>query len=270
MDLGIAGRRALVTGSTSGIGAAIARRLASEGAHVAVHGRSGERAEAVAADINQAGGKAIVALGDLGTDEGAAAIVARITQTLGGIDILVNNLGDAAPQSDNWLAVSAGDWAQTYNVNVLSCVRTVQAFVPGMKAARWGRVINIASGAYATPPPDFPAYGPAKAALVNLGVSLSKFLSCTGVTVNTISPGLVMTEAMRTHLPSMGKSRGWPETEIPDLEARFVNEMWPNLIGRTGRPEEIAALAAYLASDLSGYTNGANFRVDGGAAGIPF
>ncbi|MGI4792737.1 MAG: SDR family NAD(P)-dependent oxidoreductase [Janthinobacterium lividum] len=259
-----------MTGSTSGIGAATARRLAAEGARVVVHGRSADRAHDVAADIRAAGGDAIVVLGDLGSDAGAALIVREIEASFGGIDILVNNLGDAGAQKDDWFSVDPDGWAEAYNVNVLSCVRTVRAFVPGMKAAGWGRVVNIASGAYATPPPDFPAYGPAKAALVNLGVSLSKSLSCTGITVNTVSPGLVLTDAMRTILPQIGRSRGWEETDLAGLETRFVRDMWPNLIGRTGRPEEIAALIAYVASDLAGYTNGANFRIDGGAAGIPF
>ncbi len=264
MDLGITGKRALITGSTSGIGAATARMLAAEGVAVIINGRNAQRAELVRADIVAAGGKAAVALGDLATDDGADAVMAAALQAFGGIDILVNNLGQFEPFAPVWTDATPAQWAATYEANVIAAVRTIRASVEGMKAAGWGRIINIASGAYTEPPPEFPTYGPSKAALVNLSVGLAKALADTGITVNTISPGSVLTEALKENLPIMGKASGWEETDIDALERRFARQ-WRSLVGRAGRVEEIAALICFVASAHASYITGTNYRVDGGA-----
>lgn len=265
MDLGIQGKRALVTGSTSGIGAATAKLLASEGAHVVVHGRNAERAAIVKAEIEAAGGAAALALGDLGKDDSAGDALKAALAAFGGIDILVNNLGHYEPFAPVWTDATPAEWAITYESNVIAAVRAIQAVLPGMKEVGWGRVINIASGAYSLPPPEFPTYGPSKAALVNLSVSLARAVPLTGITVNTVSPGNVLTEAMKRNLPQIGEAAGWPETDISDIEKRFVSEKWPSPVGRMGRTEEIAALIAFLASTHSGYITGANYRIDGGS-----
>ncbi len=264
MDLGITGKRALITGSTSGIGAATARMLAAEGVAVIINGRNAQRAELVRADIVAAGGKAAVALGDLATDDGADAVMAAALQAFGGIDILVNNLGQFEPFAPVWTDATPAQWAATYEANVIAAVRTIRASVEGMKAAGWGRIINIASGAYTEPPPEFPTYGPSKAALVNLSVGLAKALADTGITVNTISPGSVLTEALKENLPIMGKASGWEETDIDALERRFARQ-WRSLVSRAGRVEEIAALICFVASAHASYITGTNYRVDGGA-----
>ena len=134
----------------------------------------------------------------------------------------------------------------------------------GMKAAGWGRIINIASGAYSEPPPEFPTYGPSKAALVNLSVGLAKSLADTGITVNTVSPGNVLTEALRSNLPIIGKANGWEETDIDALERRFARQ-WRSLVSRTGRVEEIAAVICFEASAHASYITGTNYRDDGGS-----
>ncbi len=265
MDLGLQGKRALVTGSTSGIGAATVRMLAAEGASVIVHGRNAERAEAVKADIEKAGGKAAVALGDLSRDDQAEGATRAALDAFGGIDILVNNLGQFEPFAPVWTDATPADFAATYEANVIAAVRTIRAALPGMKERGWGRIINIASGAYTQPPPEFPTYGPSKAALVNLSVSLARALPLTGVTVNTISPGNVLTEAMIGNLPQIGAAAGWPETDVYEIERRFVAERWPSPAGRMGRVEEIAALICFLASTHSAYITGTNYRIDGGA-----
>jgi 3-oxoacyl-[acyl-carrier protein] reductase len=264
MDLGITGKRALITGSTSGIGAATARMLAAEGVAVIINGRNADRAEAVRADIVAAGGAAAVALGDLATDDGAATAMAAALGAFGGIDILVNNLGQYEPFAPVWTDATPAQWAATYEANVIAAVRTIQASVEGMKAAGWGRIINIASGAYTEPPPEFPTYGPSKAALVNLSVGLAKALADTGITVNTISPGSVLTEALKTNLPIMGKANGWDETDLGELERRFARQ-WRSLVSRAGRVEEIAALICFVASAHASYITGTNYRIDGGA-----
>ena len=265
MDLGIQGKRALVTGSTTGIGAATATLLAQEGAHVVIHGRNAERAAAVKVEIEAAGGTAAIALGDLSLDDSAEGALKAALDAFGGIDILVNNLGHYEPFAPVWTDATPAEWAATYEANVIAAVRTIRAALPGMKEAGWGRIINIASGAYTQPPPEFPTYGPSKAALVNLSVSLARAVPLTGVTVNTVSPGNVLTEAMKGNLPQIGKAAGWPETDLLDIETRFVSEKWPNPVGRMGRSEEIAALIAFLASTHSGYITGTNYRIDGGS-----
>lgn len=264
MDLGIEGRRALVTGSTSGIGAATARMLAAEGVRVIVHGRNADRAEAVRAAIVAAGGTAAVALGDLATDAGAAAVMQTALGAFGGIDILINNLGQYEPFAPVWTDATPAQWAATYEANVIAAVRTIRASLAGMKAAGWGRIVNIASGAYTEPPPEFPTYGPSKAALVNLSVGLAKALADTGITVNTVSPGNVLTEALKANLPIIGQANGWDETDLAGLERRFAKQ-WRSLVSRTGRVEEIAAVICFVASAHASYITGANYRVDGGS-----
>jgi NAD(P)-dependent dehydrogenase (short-subunit alcohol dehydrogenase family) len=265
MDLGLEGKRAFITGSTSGIGAATAEFLAAEGMLVVVHGRNAERAQAVKAKIEGTGGKAAIALGDLGNDKDAEGATKAALDAFGGIDVLVNNLGHFEPFAAEWTDATPADFAVAYEANVIAAVRTIRACLPGMKERGWGRIINIASGAYTQPPPDFPAYGPSKAALVNLSVGLARALPNTGVTVNTISPGNVLTEAMMGYLPKMGAAENWPETDVFEIERRFVKEKWPSPVGRMGRVEEIAALIAFLASKHSAYIDGTNYRIDGGA-----
>lgn len=264
MDLGIAGKCALITGSTAGIGAATARMLAAEGVAVIIHGRNAERAEGVRAEIAAAGGKVAVALGDLATDDGAQAAMAAALGAFGGIDILVNNLGQYEPFVPDWSEATPAQWAATYEANVIAAVRTIRASLGGMKAAGWGRIINIGSGAYTEPPPEFPTYGPSKAALANMSVGLAKALADTGITVNTISPGSVLTDTLKTNLPIMGKASGWEETDLDALERRFARQ-WRSLVSRAGRVEEIAALICFVASTHAAYITGTNYRIDGGA-----
>jgi len=265
VELGLQGKRALVTGSTSGIGAATVKFLAAEGVSVVIHGRNAERAGTVKGEIERAGGVAAIALGDLRSDDGAAGAMQSALAAFGGIDILVNNLGHFEPFAAVWTDATPAEWAVTYEANVIAAVRAIRALLPGMKERRWGRIINIASGAYTQPPPEFPTYGPSKAALVNLSVGLARSLPNTGITVNTISPGNVLTEAMKSFLPRMGAAENWPETDVFDIERRFVAEKWPSPAGRMGRVEEIAALIAFLASQHSAYITGTNYRIDGGA-----
>ena len=162
MDLQLAGKRALVTGSSSGIGEAIAKSLAAEGARVIVHGRREAEAKRVAAEITAIGGQAAVAIGDLATDAGADAVAKAATEAFGGIDILVNNAG-AFPMI-GWFDESAAAWTELYNQHVGSMVRMIHRLVPAMKGLKWGRVIQIASAAAPEPGPEMPAYSSTKAA----------------------------------------------------------------------------------------------------------
>lgn len=260
MDLGLTGKRALVTGSSSGLGEAIVTLLAAEGAEVVVHGRDESRAQAVADVIRAAGGKAEVALGDLTTDSGADA-VANTALAGGAIDILVNNAGVLPRQS--WMETTAEQWAQTYNTNVISGVRMIQRLVPQMRERRWGRVIQIGGGLSMQPQAIGSDYNAALAARHNLAVSLARDLKDTGVTSNVVSPGAILTPQGVPQLRHMAKAQGWGETP-EEMERAVVQHIAPNDVGRLGRPEEIAAAVAYLASPLADYVSGATIRVDGG------
>ncbi|MDQ3836800.1 MAG: SDR family oxidoreductase, partial [Thermoproteota archaeon] len=191
MDLQLAGKRALITGSSGGIGEGIANVFGKEGAVVVIHGRNKTNAERVAKEIKDNGGTAYVALGDLSTDEGASKVFSFAMSLTGGIDILVNNAADYKNRS--WADSTPDDWAELYNLNVLSAVRMIRSILPQMKKNGWGRIIQISSGEATQPFAFMPDYAATKAALNNLTVSLSKELASSGITSNTISPGIIVT-----------------------------------------------------------------------------
>jgi 3-oxoacyl-[acyl-carrier protein] reductase len=263
LDLKLTGKRALVTGSSSGIGEAIARALAREGARVVVHGRNAERAQGVADDIIREGGEASVALGDLARREDAGHIAGRALEALGGIDILINNAGGADEGLKPWFEPSVEQWENTFEQNVFSAVRLIRLLVPTMKQNGWGRIIQISSGVATQPFSIGADYSAAKAAMVNTTVSLAKDLGGTGITVNTVSPGPILTPAAERVFRDVAKQRGWGE-EWAEIERQAVKNFVPNPLGRMGRVEEVAAAVVFLASPLADYIHGANLRVDGG------
>lgn len=267
MDYNLNGKRALVTGSSSGIGRAVALALAAEGAVCVVHGRDAERTQATVDEIRKRGGTAHVAIGDLATDEGAQAVVAAVNDACGGLDILVNNAGTAQPMGELF-AVEPSAWVQSYEGNVVSAVRMTRAFVPGMRERGWGRVIQIASGTASAPEAQFGPYSASKAAMAAFTVSLTKALTGSGVTVNTVSPGITATEAFQRNLPQIAANLGWAEKEYEAMARRAAKDIWPNPTGRIGSVEEQAAAVVFLASVPAAYINGANLRVDGGIAGF--
>lgn len=267
MNLNLTGKRALVTGSSSGIGRGIAKVLAAEGVHVIVHGRDQKRTSAVAEAIRSAGGRADIALGDLATDAGAASVVAAADEAGGAIDILVNNIGGneaAGGGLNGWFNDTPEVWAGVIQQNLIAPVRMIHAFVPAMRERGWGRVINIASGGGSAPTPQAAAYCGAKAGLINLSVSLSLEMARSGVTVNTVSPGCTRTEMFERTLTTLGDAQGWP-AEMDEREARFMDlGLFPCASRQYGRPDDVGALVAFLASPLSAFVNGANYRIDGG------
>jgi len=261
MNLRLEGKRALVTGSSSGIGEVIAHALAEEGVAVVVHGRSQERAQRVASEIASKGGKAFVALGDLATDAGAREAAEQALAALGGVDILVNNAGEFPFRG--WTNTAPGEWAEIYNTNVVSMVRMVQLLAPQMKQLGWGRIIQVASTIATSPSPVMPDYSATKAATLSTTVSLARELTGTGITVNTVSPGPIVTPGWRELVLAVAATQGWG-TDWAEIERRLLEGPLKNPSGRLGRVEDVAHLVAFLASPLAGYINGANLRVDGG------
>jgi len=262
MDLGLKGRRALVSGSSSGIGEATARMLAAEGAAVVVHGRNRERAEKVASEIGAAG----VAIGELASDEGAASVHEQARAALGGnVEILINNAGGSStgnsskPPAD----IKAADYLSNYHSNMLGAVRLALLVLPDMQAAKFGRIVNVSSAVAVQPNNVGVDYSAAKAALNNFTVSLAGSLKNTGITVNTLTPGVIMVDGLLRFGRARYKN---PDMPLEEVTQRMAEEKIFQLppAGRLGQPEEVAMVACMLASPSLGYVTGANYRVDGG------
>ncbi len=261
MELHLKGKKALVTGSSSGIGEGIAKCLAREGVHVMVQGRKKEELQRVVQEITAAGGRADYLEGDLANDDDAKRIAEKTLQMFQRLDILVNNAG-AFPKR-GWLQSSPQDWLDLLNVNVVAMVRMIQAFLPQMKALGWGRIIQIASIAGINPTPSLPDYGASKAANINMTISLAKDLAGTGITVNTVSPGPIATTGTKKLFQEIARENKWG-TDWKEIEKKVTSEMLTNLAKRFGTPEEVGNLVAFLASPIADFITAANYRIDGG------
>ncbi|MDX2274545.1 MAG: SDR family oxidoreductase [Hyphomonadaceae bacterium] len=262
MSGALAGKRAFISGSSSGIGAATARLFAREGAKVFVHGRNPERTEAVAKEI---GSESSWKTADLRDGAAADALIAAVHEQLGGVDILVNNAGGetAADGAIDWLSVTPEDFAAAYNANLISAVRMIRAFAPGMKERGWGRIIQISSGIAHYPTPNMPDYSAAKSAMNTTTESLAKALARTGVTVNTISPGLMLTPSVEGWLRGIAKKANWGD-DLATIEKKATERIAANLVGRLGRAEDIANTVLFLAGEGASFINGEDIRVTGG------
>ena len=241
---GLDGKTALVTGGGQGIGEAICIRLAAAGAKVGVFDLDAERAERVAGAV---GGLGLAGNVTSGTDIDAA--VKALTQQFGGIDILVNNAGITGKAGKLW-EISRDDWEVVLAVNVLGPVLCCRAAVPSMRQRKYGRIVNIASIAGKEGNPTLGPYSASKAALIAFTKSLAKELVGQGdITVNSISPAVI-------HTPILD---GLPQTTVDYMVSRIP-------MGRTGRPEEVAALVHYLASAEASFTTGQCYDISGGRA----
>lgn len=270
MDLQLCDKTALVTGSSKGIGEAIATTLAREGVNVVVHGRDEVEAQRVVSAIVAAKGRACAVLGDLTGDEAVERLVAEAQRRVGTIDILVNNAGGSGPKND-WETTAAAGWASTYDRNVLAAVRVSTRLLPGMRRSGWGRIINISSGAATMPPATGPDYSAAKAAMNALTASMAKAVAAEGVTVNAISPGTIKSAKLEGGFRAAAAAHGIASADAPWEEVQgAVLPLFADVpLGRVGELAELADSVAFLASPRAGYITGVNLRVDGGFASIP-
>ncbi|KMO75325.1 MAG: SDR family NAD(P)-dependent oxidoreductase [Mycolicibacterium rufum] len=257
MQMGLSNKRALVTGSSTGLGRAIAEMLAGEGASVVVHGRDEQRTHHVVDGIRSAGGDAAGVIGDIATAEGAA----EVAGAAGAVDILVNNAGYY--DGLRWTQLGADDWLEIMRVNVISGVRMIEHLVPGMRRRGWGRVIQIGGGLALQPAAGHPHYSASLAARHNATVSLARELAGTGVTANIVAPGAILTGPTEEMARRAAAEHGWG-SHWNDIEKAASTAWFPNDVGRFGRPEEVAAAVTFLASTHADYITGADLRVDGG------
>jgi len=258
MNLGLAGKTAVVSGSTAGIGLAIAAALAEEGARVIVNGRTEARVTAALQRIRERVKNAEVVgiAADLGAAEGVEAFLNQAPQA----DVLVNNLGifEIKP----FLEIPDADWLRFYEVNVLSGVRLTRKYLPAMLKKNWGRVIFISSESGQNIPVEMVHYGMTKAAQVAIARGIAESVAGTGVTVNSILVGPTASEGAGKFVDSMAKQQGVTKGEI---EKQFFEKARPtSLLKRFETPEEVAAVVAFVASAQGAVINGSAVRAEGG------
>jgi len=258
MDLGLRDRRALVTGSTAGIGFSAARMLAEEGAEVWVNGRTDARVEAAVRRIADEipGARVHGVAADLGTAEGAERVVHAVPE----VEVLVNNVGIFAPQA--FEAIADADWMRFFETNVMSGVRLSRAYLPGMRARNWGRIVFVSSESAVQIPAEMIHYGMTKTAQVAVARGIAETTAGTGITVNSVLPGPTASEGVGTFVAELAKARG---IGFAEMEREFFATARPSsLLQRFGTPDEAAAMIVYVCSGRASATNGAALRVDGG------
>jgi NAD(P)-dependent dehydrogenase (short-subunit alcohol dehydrogenase family) len=261
MDLGLTGKRALVTGAHRGTGAGIAAALAAEGAEVLVHGHLPGEAEGTVATILAAGHRAIGLAGDLMSDAGAE----RLAAAAGPVDILVNNYGLATRGS--WETSLEDDWLDMYQRNVMSAARMARLLAPYMTTQCFGRIINLGTIGSTRPAARMPHYYAAKGALATLNSSLAKELAAHGITVNLVSPGLIRTREVEEMFRARATKEGWGD-DWGTIAARIAATEMPNPTGRVAEVAEVADMVCFLASHRAGFITGVNIRIDGGATDV--
>ncbi|HEU4625806.1 MAG TPA: SDR family oxidoreductase [Steroidobacteraceae bacterium] len=258
MDLGLTGKRALVTGSTAGIGFATAEALAREGAHVIVNGRTQARVDAALAQLRRSIPNAQVA--GIAADVSGAAGCARLIEAHPELDVLVNNMGIFEPKP--FEEITDADWLRFFEANVMSGVRLARHYVRGMRARNWGRIVFVSSESGVQIPTEMIHYGVTKTAQIAVARGLAETLAGTAVTVNTVLPGPTASEGVAGFVAQLAVSSGKTPEQV---EREFFQSARPSsVIQRFAQPAEVGAMIAYVCSTQASATTGAALRVDGG------
>jgi NAD(P)-dependent dehydrogenase (short-subunit alcohol dehydrogenase family) len=258
MDLKLKGKTALVTGSTAGIGFAIARSLATEGVHVYVNGRTQQRVDAaldaIRSHVSNASLEGIAA--DFSSAAGAEAVIAKLFT----VDILVNNVGIFEPKP--FQQIPDADWFRFFEVNVMSGVRLARHYLKGMLEKNWGRIIFISSESGAQIPAEMVHYGMTKTAQIAVARGIAESVAGTGVTVNSVLAGPTASEGVGGFVEAMAREQ---KKSPGQVEKEFFEYVRPSsLLKRFATTDEVAAMVTYVAGELSSATNGAALRADGG------
>lgn len=258
MDLQLYGKTALITGSTAGIGLAVAERLLAEGADVVINGRTQNRIDAALAKLKAADSRGKAS--GIAADFSDAASIRRLTELLPEVDILINNVGIFEPKA--FQDIPDQDWFLLFEVNVLSGVRLARRYLPGMLARNWGRILFISSESGVQIPTEMIHYGMTKTAQLAVARGIAQTTAGTGVTVNSVLPGPTRSEGAGKFLRDLAREQRKSDAQV---EAEFFEKLRPtSLLRRFATTEEVANMVAYLASPLASATNGAAVRVDGG------
>src|ERR1700710_391511 len=258
MNIDLSGKTALVTGSTAGIGHAIAKGLAATGAEVVLNGRTKAKVDAAVAALAKAvpDGKVRGVAADVSTAAGCKALLAALPD----VDILINNAGIFEPKG--FLDIPDEDWSRFFDVNVMSGVRLSRAYLPGMLKRNWGRIVFISSESALNIPKEMIHYGTTKTAQLAVSRGLAEMTQGTAVTVNSVLPGPTMSEGVETFVKDLARQNG---QSVEDAAANFVKQHRPtSLLQRFASVEEIANMVVYVSSKEASATNGAALRVEGG------
>jgi NAD(P)-dependent dehydrogenase (short-subunit alcohol dehydrogenase family) len=263
MDLQLSGKRAVISGSTAGIGHGIAEALAREGARVVINGRTETAVSKARAAIRESTGAEVEGFpGDLGT----AAAADALAKAFPDVDIVVNNLGIFEPKP--FEEIPDDDWRRLFEVNVLSGVRLARLYLPRMRRLNWGRIIFISSESGLQIPTEMVHYGMTKSAQIAVARGIAESVAGTGITVNTVLPGPTRSRGAGDFVAAMSKQRGITPKEFED--EFFATARPTSLIKRFATLEEVASMVAYVASPLASAVTGAALRVDGGVVKSAF
>lgn len=262
MDLGIAGKTALVAASSTGLGKAVAWRLAEEGARVAVSGRNIDSAQRAAAEIRAATDAEVIGIaGDVTRNEDIESLCEAFENAFGGADILINNAGGPSPGRFDDL--SDDQWQHAVDLNLLSAVRLTRRCLPHMRQQRWGRVINITSYSVKQPVDQLMLSNSVRLGVIGWSKTLANEVGADGVLVNSVCPGWTETDRVGELLEARSQASGQP-TE--DIRRAIVNEI---PLARMGQPDEFADIVAFLASERASYITGTAIAIDGGIVQSP-
>jgi 3-oxoacyl-[acyl-carrier protein] reductase len=258
MDLGLAGRRALVLAASRGLGYACARGLAAEGCRVVVASRDREKIDAAAERIGRETGATVTGLvADLGRPGEAEALVAGAVRELGGLDILVHNAG--GPPAGDTAAITPEQWQQAFEANLMSFVRSARAAAPEMRKGRWGRIVAITSSSIKQPIPNLVLSNALRPGVLGAAKTLSREVARDGILVNVVAPGRIATE----RIDELDRALAAKTGSTPEAVREAGLAQIP--MGRLGRPEELARVVVFLCSEAASYVTGAAVQVDGGA-----
>jgi len=261
MDLGLLGKKALITGASAGLGLAAARILLKEGAKIAICSRDEARIKAAAISLSSDSGKVLPLVCDLTKASDIVKLLSDVQRQLGGLDILVTNCG--GPPTGRHDSITEKDWEHAYNLTFMSTIRLIQEAIPSMKQQKYGRIVLITSTSAKQPIDNLLLSNSYRAGLLGYAKTISRELAPFGITVNTVMPGYMKTERLEYLASDISAKTGRPKESV------FSDWIETVPAGRLGNPEELATFIAFLASDKAAYITGTTTAVDGGRmAGI--